>query len=318
MRIAFALLVLLNLGQPCQAWWEAGHQIISLLAYDLMTNDEQQELQDLLQAHPRLAEDFISPAPIAKSDDQKRWLIGRAAYWPDVARSVPEYNRPNWHYQLGSVLTIGEVKNVPPHPGPLPSEATLETADLHIAQAVELCRRVLRDKAASKSNRALSVCWLAHLVGDAHQPCHAGSLYMAGVFPEGDRGANLIPTRQAKNLHALWDSLLGDRYDAGDIRRRCNAIRSEESTWAKGQKASQQQDGLNPMAWLAESAELARMSVYTPEVLQTLDAAARKLTAKVETIDLSEAYLTEAGHLARTRATFAAHRLSAIWKADLK
>ena len=29
---------------------------------------------------------------------------------------------------------------------------------------------------------------------DAHQPCHAGSLYAESVFPEGDRGANTTIT----------------------------------------------------------------------------------------------------------------------------
>jgi hypothetical protein len=318
MRFGLLFLFAVLVTKPCLAWWEAGHQIISLLAYDLLTEDEQQRVQQLLQAHPRLIEDFASPVPQASQVDLERWRIGRAGYWPDVARSNPDYNRPNWHYQLGATLVIGKPDNVPKTPGPAPDSAALQTPELHIAQAVEVCRRVLRDPQSSASDKSLTICWLAHLVGDAHQPCHAGSLYVAGVFPEGDRGANLIHTRQAKNLHALWDSLLGDRYDAGDIRRRCEVIRSNTDHWKKAALDAGKSDGLDPLIWLAESSEFGRSHVYTPEVLGPVDAVARQLTPKLEVIELSEDYLKAAGELARLRAAHAAHRLALILSQDLR
>lgn len=71
------------------------------------------------------------------------------------------------------------------------------------------------------------MCWLSHLVADSHQPCHAGSLYVEKVFPEGDRGANSIPVKQGSNMHALWDGLLGQNYNASDIRRRIVEIKKE-------------------------------------------------------------------------------------------
>ena len=151
----------------------------------------------------RFGDDFQPPAKVTGHRDVLHWTIGRAGYWPDIARSQPFYNRPSWHYQLGSSLTIGNNVNVPATPGPVSPDATLESKDLHIAQAVELCRSVLRDQSRSDGDRALAICWLAHLVADAHQPCHAGSLYVDGIFPDGDRGANSIPTKQGRNMHAL-------------------------------------------------------------------------------------------------------------------
>lgn len=320
MKFITVFLIVVLVTRPSWGWWESGHQIIAVLAYDLLSKADQQQIQKILKDHPRLQEDFISPVNDASvtGEDHERWLIGRAGYWPDVARSQPEYNRPNWHYQLGACLKIGDPRNVPKNPGPLPANATMESQDLHIAQAVELCRGVLRDKSRSASDRALAICWLAHLVGDAHQPCHAGSLYATKVFPEGDRGANLIPTKQAKNLHALWDSLLGDRYDAGDVRRRCATIRSDATQWTIAEQAAKRPDGLSPLVWLAESCEFARTNVYSPEVLGPVDAVARGLTSNVETIELSEEYLKTAGDVARIRAAFAAHRLALILSSDLK
>lgn len=320
MRFMSAFLIVVLAAQTCSAWWEAGHQIIALLAYDLLHEAEQAQLLMILNHHPRLAEDFSSPkteVPFTKAEHD-RWLVGRAGYWPDVARSQPDFNRPSWHYQLGATLTIGDVQHVPKHPGPVPAEATLQTHELHIAQALQLCRSVLHDKARSTSDRALAICWLAHLVGDAHQPCHAGSLYAVNVFPEGDRGANSIPTKQTKNLHALWDSLLGDRYEPGDIRRRCELIRTDTVRWHQAKLAAHRSDGLDPQVWLSESVALGKSHVYTPEILGPVDATARGLTAKVETIELSDEYLKAAGELARVRAAFAAHRLAHIFQHDLK
>ncbi len=325
-RMIVACLMVCLLVQPCRAWHEAGHHIIALLAYDLLTKREQQQLQAVLREHPRINEDFV---PVANRSVQKdaqqltpeeteRWLIGRAGYWPDVARSQPDYNRPTWHYQLGATLTIGHLKDVPKNPGPAPAEATLETQELHIAQAVEVCRAVLRDKNCKTSDRAIAICWLAHLVGDAHQPCHAGSLYAAGAFPEGDRGANSIPTKQSRNLHALWDGLLGSPYDAGDIRRRCEVIRTDGPQWTAAQAAARKASGLNPLTWLSESVVVGRSHVYTPEVLEPIEAVSRGLTAKLATIELSDDYLTAAGHAARTRAAFAGHRLALILSQDLR
>jgi hypothetical protein len=91
--------------QPAFAWSDGGHHIIAVLAFDLMKPAGQKRVIELLSKHPRFAEDF-KPGP--KIADLNHWTIGRAGYWPDVARDQPAFNRPNWHYQLGSTLTIGD------------------------------------------------------------------------------------------------------------------------------------------------------------------------------------------------------------------
>ncbi len=326
-RMIVVCLMLCLVVKPCVAWHEPGHHIVALLAYDLLSQHERQQLQAILRKHPRLQEDFAAPASKSSNsenakpltlEENERWVMGRAGYWPDVARAQPNYNRPSWHYQLGATLTIGDPPNVPQNPGPAPATATLETLELHIAQAVEVCRAVLRDKSRSTSDRAIAICWLVHLVGDAHQPCHAGSLYVAGAFSEGDRGANSIPTKQSKNLHALWDGLLGSQYDSGDIRRRCGVIRAESSRWTAAEAAAKKENGLNPLTWLSESAEVGRSHVYTPEVLEPVQAVARGLTTTVAVTELSEGYLTSAGDVARKQAALAGHRLALILSQDLR
>jgi hypothetical protein len=205
--LLFTLTAMLLMCGRVSAWSESGHHIIAVFAFDQLNEIEQNELLRILAAHPRNSEDFSPPDKIR---NVIRWRIGRAGYWPDVARRQPTYNRPTWHYQLASTLTIGSktAVNIPATPGPCPELANLDTKELHIAQAFELCLRVMSTQSQQTSDRAIALTWLAHLVGDAHQPCHAGSLYVADVFPIGDRGANSITTVQGNNLHALWDGLL--------------------------------------------------------------------------------------------------------------
>lgn len=312
MRLIVAFLVLVFSAGLCQAWSEGGHHLIAVMAYHQLSQQQQIELEGLLKSHPRYMEDF-QPSPIIT--DIADWRVGRAGYWPDVARKS-SFDRPDWHWQLGPTMVLGNPAGVPKIPGPLPEGATLDTKDLHIAQAVALCRRILNNQDNLAADRALALCWLAHLVADSHQPCHAGSLYTEKLFPQGDRRANSIPTKQRNNLHALWDSLLGPSHDAGDIRRRSREISADVDLWDAAKQAAEAKRGLEPLTWLAESAEYGKTHVYTGEVLAAVKAAEQD-SGKIETVDLSEKYLKAAGDLAKRRAAFAAVRLALILEKDL-
>ena len=296
-------------------WSSGGHHIIASLAYQMLDDVDKQTLIELLKQHPQFDTEFIPPAEVDSPEELRLWIAGRAGYWPDVARGYPEFHRSTWHYQLGSTLVLGNVSfiEVPATPTELPADANLSTQDLYIGQAIELCRRVLGSADASAGDRALAICWLAHLVGDSHQPCHAGSLYAEIVFPEGDRGANSIRTRQAKNMHALWDQLLGQRYAHGDIRRRMVEIQSDTELLALADAAMVELNRLDPLVWLKESRDAGLQFVYTPDVIEVVLRAQRAGSANLEPISLSEEYLKNAGRVAQSRALLAARRLAAVW-----
>ncbi len=227
--VGLTILLVVSPVQPAMAWSAGGHHLIAVLAFRQLPEKDRNELIRILKAHPRFEEDFKPPKGLSDTRNLDEWLIGRAGYWPDVVRSGDKkYHRASWHYQLGATLIVGDKSRmkVPDFPGGLPAGSTLDTHDLHIAQAIELCKQLLADKSKPDADRAIAICWLAHLVADAHQPCHAGSLYAEGVFADGDRGANSIKTKQRSNMHSLWDGLLGDRYNTGDILRRAARSRT--------------------------------------------------------------------------------------------
>ncbi|TWU29638.1 S1/P1 nuclease [Bythopirellula polymerisocia] len=312
-RIAI-FLILISQANYSHAWSESGHHLVALLAFDQLNPDEQKQLLEMLTAHPRYQEDFTPPPKVRDID---RFRVGTAGYWPDIARSQPKYNRPTWHYQLGATLKLGFYVNVPETPGPLPQAATLKTQKLYIAQAVELCRKVMADTTSPSSDRAIALCWLAHLVGDAHQPCHAGSLYAERLFPDGDRGANSIPCKQKNNMHALWDAFLGEGFDEGTMNRRVKWISSKPDYEALGKDVLARERTLDPLTWLEESREASREYAYTPEVLGPIKAMMKSPLEPFLPIDFSETYLQQAGNLSQHRAAEAGVRLAEVWREGL-
>lgn len=319
----FAIFVCISLTPflPCSsasAWSEAGHHVIAGLAFQMLSPDEQQILIELLKSHPQFAVEFVIPESVATPEEGRLWLCGRAGYWPDVARRYAEFNRPKWHYQLGSSLVIGNVSTleVDSTPQGLPFDVTMQTRELHIAQALALSNNTLSNPSSSAEEKALAVCWIAHLVADAHQPCHAGSLYAEIVFPRGDQGGNAIPTKQSANLHALWDGLLGRRYNS-TVKRRMHEISNDDELRSQVEDILER-GSVSPSQWLAESRQLAARFVYPSEILNHVLKAQEDGTSDLERIELSESYLKNAGGVAQRQALLAAHRLSATWSKALQ
>ena len=275
-----------------------------MIAFSLLTGDEQAKLLTILEKHPRFEEDFKLPDNLPTELEKQRWLMGRAAYWPDVARRQPLYHRATWHYELGASQILGDriSLTVPDRPGQLQATATLDTKELYISQALTLCQRVMKDPAVSPEERAVALCWIGHLVGDAHQPCHAGSLYMEGVIEkeDGDRGANSIPTKQRRNMHALWDGLLGSDWSLDGNRRRLVEITENPELVSLSQQAITSE--IDPQIWLMESRSLTVEHVYTPEVLDSLQLVSRGVVNQPQEIELTEGYLKNAGKIAQQRA----------------
>jgi len=65
-----------------------------------------------------------------------------------------------------------------------------------------------------KISRSICMRVIIHLIGDIHQPLHAGALYN-NMFPNGDKGGNLftiinLEKKSLNQLHKFWDSAAGN------------------------------------------------------------------------------------------------------------
>ena len=105
------LLLFPSWAVPALAWDSVGHRLSAAVALEFMGPDTAAELMGILRAHPRYQQDFIDqiPAYIDRDNEEQmtQWLLGQAAFWPDIARGLPDeerarYNRSSWHYTDGA------------------------------------------------------------------------------------------------------------------------------------------------------------------------------------------------------------------------
>ncbi|QPJ65527.1 MAG: S1/P1 nuclease [Candidatus Nitrohelix vancouverensis] len=135
----------------------------------------------------------------------------------------------------------------------------------------------LSEQDAPLSEISQAVKYLVHLVGDAHQPLHAGN--------RDDRGGNFIKVEfkgRETNLHALWDSGLLPR-SARQSRRYAETLNQQISVEDRAEWI-----GGGPEDWVNESRAMALDHAYTATGRLTK----RYIQISMEMIDLR---LSQAG-----------------------
>lgn len=306
------------------AWDSVGHRLSASIAARYIADDTEIELLRILQQHPRYQQDFIRqmPSSIARGSDQERniWLLGQAAFWPDITRGLPEperekYNRANWHYIDGAWLRGKANIQGNTYIGVSPfadiqgqSAQSLRSAASvdNVMNALDFNAALLADPQTPMPQRAIALCWVLHLVGDIHQPLHVGSLYSAKRFSNGDRGGNSIDTGEA-NLHARWDRALSDE----GVNSNLEAVLTQHAT---ALERMDEQDDSDWSLWMKESRALLLNTVYTTDMISSIartDSSSQQLPA----FNLDDNYVLTMEYHARMRLALAGRRL-ALWFED--
>ena len=177
-RILAALLAL-SVALPAQAWGPLGHRLVARLAEEGLTPQARGTVDRLLRGEPEPT------------------LRGIATWADDLRGSDSALGRSSarWHF-----VNLGES-------GCRYDAARDCPGGDCVVGALEAQARILADPARSADERRQALKFVVHLVGDAHQPLHAGYGH--------DRGGNRYQVNlhgKGSNLHQLWDSgLLGTR-----------------------------------------------------------------------------------------------------------
>lgn len=310
MRYWLAVLIAL-LPTPLLAWNALGHKVIAEIAWRQLTPEQRQPIVDTLRHNPRFVEDFANamPADVASGDTAKkdRWIFQQAATWPDLIRRNKEYDRPSWHY-VDLPLFLNPTDKAA-FAGKLPVNISTEYPTQLPIDEYNVLQAIAHSKAAIKSNagrdvKAVAYCWLFHLVGDIHQPLHSTALFSVERFPKGDRGGNDIPLRRGRNLHALWDGLLGTDSKMSGVDRAVHELSDKQRFGDIWQTAANETD---PRRWADESHTVCESVVYDDAILTAVRGAT---SPKLEPIELPAGYFTKAGEIARQRILAAALRLA--------
>lgn len=148
------------------AWGPQGHRIIASLAEQQLTPAARKEVARLLAAEPGAT-------------------LASVANWADEYRSA---ETAAWHYV-----------NFPRHVCVYSAHRDCPDGAC-VVEAIAQQTAVLQAD-TSDASRLAALKYLVHLVGDVHQPLHAGY--------RDDRGANTYQLQvfmRGSNLHAFWDS----------------------------------------------------------------------------------------------------------------
>ncbi len=294
-------------------WNDSGHRIVSFLAWSDLSDPTRAEIAKLLAEHPRFLSDLQTGLP-AGSDAMHaaRHAFALAANWPDTVRSVTHpmhrvaHHGP-WHY-IDLPFVVDDQPVLPVDPA-----ATTDPGPRDIVEAIEKNLKDLEDRSLPASDRAIALCWVVHLIEDIHQPLHACTL-RSPKFPAGDKGGNsFLVLRRATdansrtNLHALWDSLLGDyQLQAWEI---CVATGLAAQPDLSRERCKAQLAVHDPATWAKESHELA---VRFAHLDGKLEGAAAAAGGDGIPPPLPNGYLATAEGIAMQRAALAAHRLADV------
>jgi hypothetical protein len=171
------LLTLLPAGNFAVAWGPVGHSVIGRAAMAQLGAEARSQVMDILEASTEATlEDAV--------DD--------ACFWPDTVRDSPQWS---WSGPLHYV-------NIPRSSGAYDRQRDCPDG-LCVTEGIPKYAAELGRPGLDPERRWQAFAWLCHLVGDVHQPLHAGF--------RDDRGGNRVDIEyrgERSNLHRFWDSML--------------------------------------------------------------------------------------------------------------
>ncbi len=173
----FLAITLLLITNNALAWGQNGHRIIGQIAENHLTEQTRLALTPLLenQSLPQIS----TWADEMRSDPSEFWQK-KSSRWHYI--NAPS-NSNHFTHDHSHTLNKENVKN--------------------ILDGMYFAINTLKDDKSSLEAKRFSLRFLVHLVGDSHQPFHAGR--------KEDRGGNKIKVTffgQNTNLHSLWDTKL--------------------------------------------------------------------------------------------------------------
>lgn len=297
---------------PVYAWQQTGHQLTALLALRGLEPTVREKWLTILKHHPRLQQDFISkmPTSIRRATDKEKetWLFLQASVWPDLVRHLPEkqkaiYHQANWHYINEPIFLSTDAETI--------WKQHTEKQNTDILKALNKAISILRSNISSPGEKAISLCWLLHLVGDLHMPLHTALLVTETVYPQGDAGGGGIPLmgggRSWRNLHGFWDALPGEERELNDLNHKLDlwlAINPVDTTSPQVKTSSFKM-------WKNESHQLAVTFAYAPTILVAIEEA-EKEKRPVKALLLSSEYRKKSIQLARQQTIIGGYRLGVL------
>lgn len=295
--VAVAAATVLGALAPASAlaWNDQGHMATGDIAYDALLARHPQSVAAIvaiMRDHPDHAL-FDKRLAGLTGKARERRLFALMAVWPDDTRGSP-HDRPDWHY---AVKLVSPMRFVLPF--------TAGKADKAFREQLAIAR----DPKAPRADRAVALCWIMHLVGDQHQPLHAGH-WLSWAYPKSDRAGSLAFVRRQAgappvDMHDLWDSApdrpAANREAGGEAV--AAAVEKAHPLPGRGDLGPDPSTSLS--AWERESWTLAKTVAYR-------DGAVANSPVKAEAPVLPPGYMAKMRSVADARIAQAGYRLADV------
>lgn len=212
------------------AWGPVGHTEVGRAAVSALDSAPRARLATILHT---------------PSGDAMDAAVEEACFWPDTVRESPDWS---WSSPLHYV-------NIPRSSDRYDRQRDCRDG-LCVTEGILKYASELGRTDLDRQRRWEAFAFLCHLVGDLHQPLHAGF--------RDDRGGNLVEIEyrgKKNNLHRFWDSLLVSEQLAMSPRvsvapgTRPHA--ASKTAWSPA----------DVVRWTEESHSLARSRAYPPDPL---------------------------------------------------
>jgi nuclease S1 len=244
-------------ASPVFAWFDKGHRVVALIAEAELSSAARTQIQEILYSGTTLAD---------------------ASVWPDhEGRSLREFDP--LHY-----VSI-------PDDAPAYDQARDCPKKNCMVEALKWYTAMIADKNAPQVLRRMALRYVAHIVGDMHQPLHAGR-----AADKGGVDITINYRGETTNLHFFWDSNLvemegGNEYE---LAKRLRASVSDENRlrWQTGSAET----------WTNESLMLVRSHAYFKDAVH----------------ELTEEYVQKGRAVIQTRLVQAGVRLAWLLNSALK
>jgi len=332
---------------PAYAWHKEGHMAVARIAWYQLNDRQKTQIAGILKAHPHYEMYLIAERP--QGINELEWAFVRAATWPDWVRDPringrpvekhddikKQFSKPAWHFvnlpyihpadrDKFDAAALREKALTPEFEAGQPR---------HALAALKQSMTQLQSADASAETRAVSLCWLLHLVGDLHQPLHATTLIASKdtfdppfLPPQGDEGGNRVAIKvkpdneAAMILHFFWDALLFA--DEPPFPRVDEVVTEwlKEAKFRREQLPELKETGY--LTWAEESLELAKTIAYR-SVDGFLKARSLPRNKKVDLKGLAapvlpDGYQRDAERIAARRMVVAGYRLADQLQRGLK
>lgn len=257
--VLFSILAFSTYSTMALAWGSDGHTTVGILAIKQLNAETRNELEMLM----------------GSLDEQ---TMVAACNWPDVIRKTEEWS---WTEPLHYI-------NIPRG-----DFSYMESRDCPeqqcVTEAINRYASTLADHQVANEQRRQAFAWLCHLVGDLHQPLHAGYA--------DDRGGNNFDidfNNRPMNLHTFWDFELINQH-AGSWQNLVGLLSplspdQAGSDWSKEMVID----------WTNQSHDMVIDTVYPP------------------TVNIDESYALHSWKIAQQQIIKAANRLALIINSVLK